>query len=507
MKNRIRAFTLAEVLITLTIIALIAVVTYPVLKGSVGSKVSEGQISAMKNKLTKGFQSMKTSGDLAKDYQSTEEFVEAMQKHMSIARVCKDGKLSDCFASEIKKGARTVKYRTDDLTTTPDLGIEWPVMSSIVGVVFADKTTALVAYNTSCILTNIYDVSQLNEMTKCVAMIYDVNGTEKPNIIGDDIFAINVNLDRDDNDDYNDDYDHFDEHAKNCVENCDQTECNLSSNSDCRYCGDHWSNDTGCVTCFGHYGYSFNEQCGYNDYNDYYDYNYECFNNCNLWTCGQVEPYSTDCGDCAEGYTEQCPSCFSSHGYNYCNQCNDYSYNCGNDDYTDYFEACIHGCNMNACQYLDGSYCYDCAYWGDWYCEQCFAYYGVDYYGQCANDDYPHNYYDDCIYNCDMWACSMTGDWYCEQCSAGDISSCQTCMAYWGYDYYSHCGYSPDNDCDYCPNDYDGFPDWETQQCVQNFDMYYCQYSGDGQCQGCGYGWGNDYCYNCFSGYGYEYYY
>ena len=181
-----KAFTLAEVLVTLTVVALAAVITLPVFRGGVDQKVTDGQKKTFKAKLKENLHAMQLAGDLAEGYDTTEDFIKAMQKHMHIAQTCKPEKLSDCFPSKVITEDKQVKYNVQNIRKASDLHKIYTEDSDVWGVVFADGTSAILAYDSDCYVKDKYDSSA--DLQKCFVMVYDTNGKNAPNIYGVDVF-------------------------------------------------------------------------------------------------------------------------------------------------------------------------------------------------------------------------------------------------------------------------------------------------------------------------------
>ncbi len=77
--NFFRAFTLAETLITLAIIGVVAAVVLPSLMTNINDKVNAEKIRSAKYKFTKATDHMKSLG-LIGPYSSTDAFVDELQK-------------------------------------------------------------------------------------------------------------------------------------------------------------------------------------------------------------------------------------------------------------------------------------------------------------------------------------------------------------------------------------------------------------------------------------------
>ena len=94
------AFTLAEVLITLGIIGVVAAMTMPALLTNVNDKIFESQRKVAASKLTAAISMLNVNGSLASS-SDTEEFINALKSELKISKVCDSNNLSDCFAETI----------------------------------------------------------------------------------------------------------------------------------------------------------------------------------------------------------------------------------------------------------------------------------------------------------------------------------------------------------------------------------------------------------------------
>ncbi|MCR4880821.1 MAG: prepilin-type N-terminal cleavage/methylation domain-containing protein [bacterium] len=188
-KKKFGAFTLAEVLTTLTIIGVISVVVLPVLRGNINEKAIDSQKKTFTGKLNDGFHRMQIRSELAKTYDSTEDFVKTMNSYFSFAKTCSQNNLADCFGKKLKKGATV--YDLTNINGTDDLGIRFSENAHVNGLVFNDGTTALIAYEPDCSIGNIFDTT-IN-VTECIAMYYDVNGSHQGrSLVDEDVFGINT---------------------------------------------------------------------------------------------------------------------------------------------------------------------------------------------------------------------------------------------------------------------------------------------------------------------------
>ena len=196
-------FTLAEVLITLAIIGVVATMTIPTLVAEYQQKSWDTATSVFNRRLGEALKIMNANGSLS-GYNSTEDFVAELGKHIKISKTCSKDKLSDCFVSEILTTADPVETsklqsaKNLNSTADPEYGTD------TMGVMFADGVTALVAYNKNTpydpysnqIVSVNGDGKSASLSTKAISILYDVNGLKSPNEMdmGKDIRGINVSI-------------------------------------------------------------------------------------------------------------------------------------------------------------------------------------------------------------------------------------------------------------------------------------------------------------------------
>ena len=91
-------FTLAEVLITLAIVGVVAAMTIPTLVARINDKVTENQNKVFQAKLIKGLNLAKTAGDIHNGYSSTEDFLRnGLAKHYKMSAICGKDDLRSCI--------------------------------------------------------------------------------------------------------------------------------------------------------------------------------------------------------------------------------------------------------------------------------------------------------------------------------------------------------------------------------------------------------------------------
>ncbi len=192
-----KAFTLAEVLITLGIIGVVAAMTIPTLVANYQAKSWGTAATVFERKLEEALKTMNTQQSLA-GYTTTEDFVAELSKHFKILKTCDNTKLTDCFSDTVYWGGGTATPEEVDMSvvkTSKNFGQnDWG--TNIVGVQFANGTNALIAYNP---ITHSDDSTvkvckqdpYSNQITgsDCLAILYDTSGYKSPNTSGKDLRA------------------------------------------------------------------------------------------------------------------------------------------------------------------------------------------------------------------------------------------------------------------------------------------------------------------------------
>ena len=201
-----KGFTLAEVLITLGIIGVVAAMTIPTLMANNTQKGWDTADSSFQRKLGEALSIMNTQHTLA-GWNNTQDFVNELSKHMKIIKTCATP--TDCFVKEAYIDDETI-----DMTTVTEsfyLNKLGNYGTNVLGVIFANGINGLVAYNPKCTSDPFSNESiklsgSINKKnsnvslnTDCLSILYDINGFSKPNKLTSnppkaDLRGINVNL-------------------------------------------------------------------------------------------------------------------------------------------------------------------------------------------------------------------------------------------------------------------------------------------------------------------------
>ena len=200
-------FTLAEVLITLGIIGVVAALTLPALLTNVQSKIRAEQIRSAKYKFSLATEKMARL-NLIGPYDSTDAFVDELQKHLKISKRCNASNLRGCWPYDTVDLGGGKTWDISKTKTGKELGMKTTATqdysSNNVGIVTADGTPMILNYNKKCKaidsleilnwITNDKDNKPVtNPSANCVAAVFEINGAGKPNKLSDDVVLFHAN--------------------------------------------------------------------------------------------------------------------------------------------------------------------------------------------------------------------------------------------------------------------------------------------------------------------------
>ena len=192
------AFTLAEVLITLGIIGIVAALTLPAFISNVQGRIQAKRVENINQKLSKVTDKMAVQSGLI-GYPDTMAFVQEMKKHMSIAKVCDNSHLADCWGTTEVDVGKDKPWEISKTKTAKNLKIGEPDnWADTVGIVTADGTPMILSYDKECN----FDVNNTglqfdkssgkSNSLACISGVFDWNGGAKPNKLGDDVLMLGV---------------------------------------------------------------------------------------------------------------------------------------------------------------------------------------------------------------------------------------------------------------------------------------------------------------------------
>ena len=192
------AFTLAEVLITLGIIGIVAAMTLPAFISNVQGRIQAKRVENINQKLSKVTDKMAVQSGLI-GYPDTMAFVQEMKKHMSIAKVCDNSHLSECWGTTEVDVGKDKPWEISKTKTAKNLKIGEPDnWADTVGIVTADGTPMILSYDKECNFDPNNAGLQYNQSSgksnslACLSGVFDWNGGAKPNKLGDDVITLGM---------------------------------------------------------------------------------------------------------------------------------------------------------------------------------------------------------------------------------------------------------------------------------------------------------------------------
>ena len=203
-KQKKAAFTLAEVLITLGIVGVVAALTLPALLTNVQAKIRAEQIRSAKYKFSLATEKMARL-NLIGPYDSTDAFVDELQKHLKISKRCNASNLRGCWPYETVDLGNGKTWNIGETKTGAELGMTTDAnndySSDNVGIVTADGTPMILSYNKKCpaldsleklTWATVDNKPESNASADCVASVFEINGTGKPNKLSNDVILFNA---------------------------------------------------------------------------------------------------------------------------------------------------------------------------------------------------------------------------------------------------------------------------------------------------------------------------
>ena len=188
------AFTLAEVLITLSVIGIVAALTIPSMIENHNNKAWSTAKDLWDKKLVEATRQMNIDGVMTGVASSTEDYMNYFKKYVKVIKTCENDKLENCYATKfVQTGDKETEVEVNSLTTASKLGQkDWS--TNTMGFVIADGTTVVMAYNPNCSSVDPFSKEGQSGQVGCMSMLIDVNGKKGPNRVGDDIQLKNATI-------------------------------------------------------------------------------------------------------------------------------------------------------------------------------------------------------------------------------------------------------------------------------------------------------------------------
>ena len=183
--NRLAAFTLAEVLITLGIIGVVAAMTMPSLVQNYKNKQTVAQLKKIYSVLSQATVMAESENGPISDWnmidgscESMEEIVAFYTPYLKTLKDCKQSK--GCWATTTIKGLSGTTNRLNEFSGSFDCAKHSIALTDgtyIVLDIYSDLTTLGIQNDMP------------NDINSTMAFFVDLNGQKNPNVVGKDIFA------------------------------------------------------------------------------------------------------------------------------------------------------------------------------------------------------------------------------------------------------------------------------------------------------------------------------
>ena len=186
--SKAAAFTLAEVLITLAVIGIVAALTLPGLIQNHNEKAWSTAKDLWEKKLTETVRRMNIDGVMT-GHDSTEDFMNTFKNYMKVIKTCDNTDINKCYSPKVVttgKDDAPLDIETETLTSASSMGLkEWQTNTNTMSFVVADGTTVIMAYQPECPYAD--PIEDTGSQVSCMAYMVDVNGKKGPNRVGKDI--------------------------------------------------------------------------------------------------------------------------------------------------------------------------------------------------------------------------------------------------------------------------------------------------------------------------------
>ena len=180
------------------IIGIVAALTLPAFISNVQGRIQAKRVENINQKLSKVTDKMAVQSGLI-GYPDTMAFVQEMKKHMSIAKVCDNSHLSECWGTTEVDVGKDKPWEISKTKTAKTLKIGEPDnWADTVGIVTADGTPMILSYDKNCNFDPNNAGLQYNQSSGksnslvCLSGVFDWNGGARPNKLGDDVITLGM---------------------------------------------------------------------------------------------------------------------------------------------------------------------------------------------------------------------------------------------------------------------------------------------------------------------------
>ncbi len=193
-------FTLAETLITLAIIGVVAILVIPSLMTSVTDRARKTQILVSQRKFQKAAELMTLNNAMGGYYADAQDFMETFRGYLKVNMVCRVGNepsslppVTTCWGDDYP-GIKLDNGKVVELSSI-ETGQEFGTIdddvnswyTNTVAFLDIDGTRRIIAYNTKCkdVAPGVYSG---DTSAGCIAGVADVNGSKRPNKMDVDVY-------------------------------------------------------------------------------------------------------------------------------------------------------------------------------------------------------------------------------------------------------------------------------------------------------------------------------
>ena len=197
-KNLKKGFTLAEALLTIGIIGVVAAMTLP----TVINETRDKEYAAARKKalatIGEAVRLITIQGDI-RYAENAQDFVENyLKKQLQIVKTCDNNNLRDCGIEtepnkmvSLAEQKMTMPKTINELAPGMSNGLAIDTASTSYGFVMSNGYAVNLFYNPSCLSDN-KDANHWGQDRVCVNAIYDMNGLAQPNEVGKDIGFVTI---------------------------------------------------------------------------------------------------------------------------------------------------------------------------------------------------------------------------------------------------------------------------------------------------------------------------
>ena len=191
--RKTNGFTLAEVLITLTVIGVVAAITVPTLISNVKSKTNATKKEVFMTRILNGLKETAVQ-DTLMGYDSTMEFTKSLGQHYKMFNVCDTNNIKACYnVDEViidEEKGESIEVSKIKKATNLSLKEEKGWLDPVT-IVATDGTVFIMSYNKTCTVTEseVHSKENDNMALTCIDGVIDINGISAPNKQGKDILS------------------------------------------------------------------------------------------------------------------------------------------------------------------------------------------------------------------------------------------------------------------------------------------------------------------------------